>query len=134
MIIRCAAIVAVTACLATTAVGAGPQAPVTADPVKGKVVFEQCIACHAFDDPKPAGPSLKGVFGRQAGTRDDFRYSPAMMRSGVVWSATTIDAFLADPQGYIRGNRMSFGGVAAKSDRDDLIAYLAQATTPTEGR
>src|SRR5262245_22582883 len=110
-----------------TASSQGPAAA-SGDPVKGKAVFEQCIACHALDNPMPAGPSLKGVFGRKAGSRDDFRYSPAMTRSGIVWDATTLDAYLADPQGYIKGNRMTFAGVKEKADRDDLIAYLEKAT------
>ena len=47
--------------------------------------------------------------------------------------AKTLAAYLADPQAYIVGNRMSFAGVTEKSDRDDLIAYLEQAVRPTEG-
>ena len=47
--------------------------------------------------------------------------------------AKTLAAYLADPQAYIVGNRMSFAGVTEKSDRDDLIAYLEQAVRPIEG-
>lgn len=57
-----------------------------------------------------------------------------MTRSGVVWEAATLDAYIANPQDYIKGNRMSFAGVTEQSDRDDLIAYLEQATKPAEGR
>jgi hypothetical protein len=35
---------------------------------------------------------------------------------------------IAIPQDYVKGNRMSFAGVTDKSDRDDLIVYLEQAT------
>jgi cytochrome c len=100
------------------------------NPEKGKAVFDKCAACHALDDTMADGPSLKGVFGRKAGTRDDYRYSAAMVRSGVVWDEMTIDAYVTDPQAFIRGNRMSFAGIPSKADRDDLIAYLAQATKP----
>ena len=99
---------------------------------RGKAVFEKCAACHALDDTNGDGPALKGVFGRKAGSRDDFRYSAAMTRSGIVWTAETLDAYLADPQGYVRGNRMSFAGIGDKSDRDDLIAYLQLATKQKE--
>ena len=44
------------------------------------------------------GPSLRGVFGRRAGAADDFRFSPALKRSGITWNAQTIDAYIADPQ------------------------------------
>jgi cytochrome c len=100
------------------------------NPERGKAVFDKCAACHALDDTMTDGPSLKGVFGRQAGTRADYRYSAAMVRSGVVWDDMTIDAYVADPQAFIRGNRMSFAGVPSRADRDDLIAYLKQATAP----
>ena len=111
---------------------AAAQTP-SGDPAKGKAVFEKCAACHTLEEAgkEPSdGPSLRGVFGRMAGSRDDFRYSPAMTRSGVVWSAETIDKFVADPQAFIRGNRMSFAGVSDPGERADLIAYLAQATKP----
>jgi cytochrome c len=114
--------------------GARPQVRPTGDPDKGKVVFERCAACHALDEAKTDGPSLNGVFGRKAGSRDDYRYSAAMTRSGIVWDATTLDAYIANPQDYVKGNRMSFAGVSDKSDRDDLIAYLEQATKPPAGR
>jgi cytochrome c len=115
-------------------IAAEPLARGDGDPGKGKVVFEQCAACHALDEEKSDGPSLKGVFGRKAGSRDDYRYSAAMTRSGIVWDAKTLDAYIANPQDYIKGNRMSFAGVSDGSDRDDLIAYLEQATKPSPGR
>jgi len=73
------------------------------------------------------------VFGRKAGSRDDYRYSAAMTRSSVVWNAATPDAYIANPQEYIKGNRMTFAGVTEKPDRDDLIAYLEEATRPSAG-
>jgi cytochrome c len=100
-----------------------------ADPDKGKGLFEKCAACHAVgEDAMTDGPSLKGLFGRKAGSREDYRYSAAMKRSEVVWSAETLDAYITDPQGYIRGNRMAFAGMSDKQERDDLIAYIEQAT------
>ncbi len=75
------------------------------------------------------GPSLAGVFGRNAGTAEGFdRYSSAMKDSGVVWSEESLDAYLADPKGYIPGNKMAFRGLRDEEDREDLIAYLKQET------
>lgn len=130
---RVAALLAIGVFASMRWTAAEPPVRATGDPARGKAIFEQCAACHALDDPKPAGPSLKGVFGRKAGSRDDYRYSAAMTRSGVVWEAATLDAYIANPQDYIKGNRMSFAGVTGQSDRDDLIAYLEQATRPAEG-
>ena len=100
-----------------------------ADPDKGKAVFDQCAACHSLGDPGDfEGPLLKGVFGRKAGSLEDYRYSAAMKRSGVTWDAASLDAYITDPQAFIPGNRMAFAGIADKAQRDDLIAYLAVAS------
>ena len=100
-----------------------------ADVEKGKVVFEQCAACHSLGDPGDYdGPTLKDVIGRKAGSLEDYRYSAAMKRSDVVWDAGALDQYVADPQAFIPGNRMAFAGIGDKAERDDLIAYLATAT------
>ena len=67
------------------------------------------------------------MFGRKAGTLADFRYSPALKRSGITWTAQTLDAYLADPQKAVPANRMPYAGLADASDRADLIAYLQKA-------
>ena len=100
-----------------------------ADVDRGKVVFEQCAACHSVDGSGDYdGPSLKGVIGRKAGSLEDYRYSAAMKRSGVTWDAATLDTYVTDPQAFIPGNRMAFAGIADKAERDDLLAYLTIAT------
>jgi cytochrome c len=100
-----------------------------ADIDKGKAVFEQCAACHSLDGSgNDDGPTLKGVFGRKAGSLEDFRYSAAMKRSDVTWDAASLDKYIADPQAFIPGNRMAFAGIADRPQREDLIAYLAVAT------
>jgi len=99
-----------------------------ADVEKGKAVFEQCAACHSLDGSGDYdGPTLKGVIGRKAGSLEDYRYSAAMKRSDVTWDAGTLDKYVTDPQAFIPGNRMAFAGISDKTQRDDLIAYLAIA-------
>jgi cytochrome c len=111
------------------AVDAIALAKAAADVDNGKTVFEQCAACHSLDGAGDYdGPSLKGVIGRKAGSLEDYRYSAAMKRSDVTWDATTLDKYVTDPQAFIPGNRMAFAGIADKSQRDDLIAYLSVAT------
>jgi len=107
-------------------------APQEADPERGRVVWEQCVACHALDEGESGdlGPSLAGVFGREAGTRDDFRYSGPMRRSGITWDAGTLDAFLAAPQEVVPNNRMPFEGIVDAQARRDLVAFLEQTTRP----
>ena len=95
-----------------------------ADPVRGKQVFQACAACHG-DKGGDLGPSLAGVVGRKAGSREDFRYSGPMSRSGLVWDEATLKAFIREPQEVVRGTRMPFGGMDSAADIDDLVAYLA---------
>jgi cytochrome c len=107
--------------LATTAHAEG-------DAARGEAQFKDCAACHRLDTgASEVGPSLHGVFSRKAGELADFRYSPAMKRSGVVWTAETLDKYIADPQAFIPANRMPYAGMSNAGDRADLIAYLQKA-------
>jgi cytochrome c len=95
------------------------------DAARGEKRFEECAACHATErGQNSVGPSLYGVFDRKAGEAADFRYSPAVKRSGITWTAQTLDTFLADPQKTVAGNRMPYAGMPEAADRADLIAYL----------
>jgi cytochrome c len=101
------------------------------DAARGEQKFVECGACHSL---KPGvamvGPSLSGLFGRKAGSLTDFRYSPAMRRSGITWDAQALDAFLADPQRAVPANRMPYAGLTDAAARADLVAYLEKATKP----
>jgi cytochrome c len=99
------------------------SAALAADADHGKQVFQACAACHS-DKPDALGPSLVGVIGRKAGSRDDFRYSNAMMRAGFNWDAGNLRQYLADPQAKVKGNRMPFSGLNDPKDVDDVIAYI----------
>ena len=45
----------------------------------------------------------------------------------MIWNETALDAWIADPQAVIPGNRMIYDGLADAQARADLIAYIAQA-------
>jgi cytochrome c len=111
------------AVLVIAASAAGAQG----DPKRGEKVFEECHACHAADGAtNEVGPGLRGVFGRRAGERPDFRYSPALKRSGITWTPQTIDAYIADPQKFVPANRMPYAGLPDARARADLIMYMQQ--------
>jgi cytochrome c len=103
--------------------GASGGAAQAADAVHGKQVFAACAACHS-DKPDAIGPSLRGVYGRTSGSREDFRYSNAMMRAKLTWNDDNLRAYIKDPQAKVPGNRMPFGGLQDEKDVDDVIAYL----------
>ena len=107
------------ALMATVAAGAASAA----DAAHGKVVFQNCAACHS-DKPDAIGPSLKGVYGRKSGALTDFRYSNAMQRANLTWDEANLRDYIKDPQAKLKGNRMPFGDLTDPKDIDDVIAYL----------
>ncbi len=99
------------------------------DAARGEQRFRECAACHSVEPgANNVGPSLAGLFGRQAGSVADFRYSPAMRRSGITWTPQALDEFIADPQKRVPANRMPYAGLTDAAARADLIAYLQKAT------
>lgn len=123
---RAAAAIAVAA-LGATVFFAGLQAAAAeGDPMRGKAIYDRCIACHALERDR-VGPRHCGLFGRRAGTVPNFRYSEAMRRSGIVWSDETLDRFLADPLKTVPGTTMGYAGIKNADERRDLIAWLRQA-------
>jgi cytochrome c len=86
----------------------------------------RCTACHSLDY-NGVGPALRGVFGRAAARAPGFGYSDALKSSSQIWNEDTLDRWLADPEKFAPGQRMGLIVTGAK-DRNDLVAYLKQAT------
>jgi cytochrome c2 len=114
---------------ATVLVAATGGARADGDAVRGEKRFEDCVACHKLEaGANDVGPSLHGLFNRKAGELADFRFSPALKRSGITWTAQSLDAFIADPQKAVPANRMPYAGMPDVGDRADLIAYLEKVS------
>ena len=95
----------------------------------GKKVFGKCQACHNVDRPQnKIGPSLVGIIGRKAGTVEGFKYSDVMKNSGLTWDNENLQKYLADPKGFMPGNRMAFPGLKNQAELDNVIAYLQEAS------
>lgn len=108
------------------------QAPYSsANRSNGAQQAQICRACHSLDEsgPNMIGPALHGFFGTNAGSREGFDYSPAIGNADFVWTPRALEAWLAQPGKFLPGNRMTFAGVMQAGDRQDLIAYLLDATT-----
>ena len=115
--------------LAGALCGIAGAAAAEGDAAKGEKVFVRCKACHVVDqEQNRVGPHLVGLFGREAGAVEGFNYSDALKNADIVWDEATLDAYLADPRGYIAGNKMAFPGLKKEDERADVIAYLKDAT------
>jgi len=97
---------------------------------EGRRIFNRCKACHNLTatDRTRLGPNLNSLFGRHAGTAENYKYSRALLEADFVWTETALDEWLTKPNSFLPGNKMQFAGLRKDQDRKDLIAYLRQTT------
>lgn len=104
--------------------GTSAASTVAAAPAAAKVPA-QCAACHSAEPGKHGiGPSLAGVFGRQAGSAPGYTYSAAMKSSGLTWDEAALNKFLDHPMQTVPGTKMVFAGLKDPSKRAEVITQL----------
>jgi len=96
---------------------------------RGEQIYARCAACHAIESNR-TGPQHCGLFGRRAGTAGFDSYSKAMRDVRIVWDERSLDFFLQDPMKAVPNTTMGYAGVKDQRERDDLIAWLRQASRP----
>lgn len=110
-----------------TALAAGSAS--AANVKHGEEVFQaKCSACHAI---KPGvvrlGPSLSGVFDREAGAVKGYHYK-GLTNAKFKWDEQKLMAYLKDPLGFVKtlgaSSTMMVVKLPGKEDRQDVIAYL----------
>jgi cytochrome c len=95
------------------------------DALRGAALYEaRCGGCHSLDANR-VGPMHRGVFGRRAGSVVNFDYSDALRNAQLVWNERTLDAWLADPQALIPGQKMGYA-LQSADERAEIVAWLAR--------
>ena len=108
----------------------------SADAERGRALYvRECKRCHQAGRGAEhrIGPHLNDLFGRAAGSLAGYGYSPAMKEAGsggLVWTEASLDAFLAEPRALVPHSRMSFTGMEATDDREDVLAWLRVFSGP----
>jgi cytochrome c oxidase assembly protein subunit 11 len=98
-------------------------------PQLGEKLFAgDCSACHTPDHAK-VGPALGGIVGRTAGTVKGYPYTSALARSGIVWTAQSLDRWLSGPRTLVPGAAMPMS-VSDANARAAIIAYLETLHAP----
>ena len=117
-------------CLVAAAAWAGSVAgAMAADAAAGETVFNtKCKVCHQIGEGAKnfVGPELNGLIGRTTGSVEGYNYSDANKNSGITWDEAKLKEYLANPKGVIPGTKMIFSGLSKETDRDNLVAYLAE--------
>jgi len=117
-------------CLVAAAAWAGSVAgAMAADAAAGETVFNtKCKVCHQIGEGAKnfVGPELNGLIGCTTGSAEGYNYSDANKSSGITWDEAKLKEYLANPKGVIPGTKMIFAGLSKESDRDNLVAYLAE--------
>jgi len=105
----------------------GAPATASADPERGRQLFEKrCTGCHSLDKNKE-GPRLRGVYGRRSGSISDFTYSDSLKASKIVWDERSLDQWLTNPEMVVRDNDMAFH-VSNTDERAAIIEFLKAAS------
>jgi len=115
----------------------------TGDAESGEKVFNKCKSCHMIVSDADetivkggkTGPNLWGIFQRQPGTVDGFKYGDDLVAAGETmpdgWTEETFIAYAEDPRAWLREtlddskakSKMAFK-LKKEEDRRDVWAYL----------
>ena len=99
------------------------------DPKRGAKVYRACVACHSLEPGLHlTGPGLAGLWGKKVASIAGFpRYSKALRSRDFVWDEVTLNAWIADPDAFVKDSSMTFRGIEEDKVRIDLIAFLQLA-------
>lgn len=124
--------------IATGLILAGTSVFAEGDAAKGEKDFKKCKACHMIANGDEVlykggktGPNLFGLFGRQAGTIEGFKYGKSIVAAGdagLVWDEETLAGYIQNPKEYLK-ERLGESSVKAKmtfklKKPENVVAFL----------
>lgn len=105
------------------------ETEIVGDASRGRLPFFGCQTCHYphKEMGHNTGPNLYGIFGREAGSYEDFTYySDALKQANFIWTPEILDLWLQDPTKMMPGTIMMAVPIKDAQKRADLIEYLKQ--------
>eukprot|EP01035_Chromulina_nebulosa_P017465 gene17465-23018_t len=111
------------ACLSFASIPASAQ-----DAAAGEKLFNQCRTCHQIGETarNGVGPQLNGLFGRKAGSIENYNYSAVYKTLDKVWDPENFTVYIKDPRGVTPGTKMVYPGMKDETQITNLVAYLKQ--------
>ena len=95
--------------------------------------FRKCAGCHKIEEGKKGGmgPNLWGIYGKQSGQVEGYRYSKWLKESGIVWDRESLHAWLSNRkirEEYfgkdVFKTKMMWTGIKKEEDMNAILDYL----------
>ncbi len=106
------------------------------DAINGEKLAKKCKTCHTLEEggKNRLGPNLFDILDKPAGKVEGYKYSDAMLASGITWDIATFTDFITKPKKVVNGTKMSFGGIKNAAKRADLLAYFETLRSNSSGQ
>ena len=95
--------------------------------------FRKCAGCHKIEEGKKGGmgPNLWGIYGKQSGQVEGYRYSKWLKESGIIWDRESLHAWLSDRKTReeyfgkdVFKTKMMWTGIKKEEDMKTILDYL----------